>query len=155
PAGDFMWKEKCGDSLTFQAGKVKVGAIAQSPFFNFYSDLLVKLNDAKLTVIPFPYDWRLDFQTNAELLYSLIHSPCIVSDSSSCISPDPSALVDVVVHSQGGLVAQTYLNTILNDHRIHSIIYLATLHAGTPKTYAIVKGWASLEDYFPMSNLPI
>lgn len=112
----------------------------------FYGPLLDSLADFPAT--PFPYDWRLDFRAIAPKLRDLITS----------LAPNPWDRVDIVAHSQGGLIARTYISMIkqvqldptisTSDTRIDTIIYLGTPHKGAAKSYSILHHWQPIEKYY-------
>jgi hypothetical protein len=108
------------------------------PYSDYYSKLLTSLNNAGFSVQPFPYDWRLDYATAALQLKNLIDK----------LAPNPSDRVDVVAHSQGGLVARAYFQTYPQDHRINTIIYLGTPQLGATKSFAILSKWLPLESIY-------
>jgi pimeloyl-ACP methyl ester carboxylesterase len=111
---------------------------------DFYGSLLSSLKD--YSPVTFAYDWRLDFRTPA------IHLRAIIEK----LAPNPWDHVDIVAHSQGGLVTRTYLGMISagtlgqssQDGRIDTVIYLGTPHRGSPKSFAILSGWQDYEKFF-------
>jgi len=122
-------------------------ARATGPFSDFYDGLVDRLRNQGFEPIVFAYDWRRDYETTAHVLRSLILS----------VSSDPTALVDVVAHSQGGLVTRMYGDIFHDDARIHSMVYLGTPHLGSPKAFAIGQAWTNYESYYgtavPLQNL--
>ncbi len=104
---------------------------------NFYGNLISTLQQSNYLHQTFAYDWRLDFTQNAAILRALVEQ----------LAPTPADKVDIVAHSQGGLVVRTYLSLNAGNERIGKIIYLGTPHLGSTKSYAILKGWQAYENY--------
>jgi len=119
---------------------------ADSDFYQKLLDTLTTPGES-FDVIQFPYDWRLDFDTAAEALGAKI----------SELAPNSWDRVDIVAHSQGGLVVETYLaNKLLRgeatDNRIGKIIFLGTPHRGATKAFATLKGWVEYDAFFATIN---
>ncbi|MFH1822767.1 MAG: hypothetical protein ABH830_03630 [Patescibacteria group bacterium] len=78
------------------------------------------------TLFAFPYQWRQSNNYSAVLLKDKITE---VKNICQCDK------VDIVAHSMGGLVARAYIEG--NDYQsdIDQLIFLATPHKGSPKTY--------------------
>src|SRR5207244_2152017 len=96
---------------------------------NYYGDLIKDIESAGRSVWTFPYDWRLDLIFNANRLRQSILQ----------LAPRPDETIDVISHSQGGLVVRTYLQLYAMDTRISKIIYLGTPHLGSTKAFAILR----------------
>jgi pimeloyl-ACP methyl ester carboxylesterase len=103
---------------------------------NFYRDL-VRTLQSDFNTVPFPYDWRLDYETIAVQLRKRIEE-----------NTRNNTTVDIVAHSQGGLVVRTYLARYGADPRLGKVIFLGTPQLGAPKSFAILSGWQSLEHYY-------
>ena len=111
-----------------------------------YGALISTLQLLQFSPSSFAYDWRLDYQLPARHLRALIEK----------LAPNPWDRVDIVAHSQGGLVTRTYLGMVSvgslgqnsQDGRIDTLIYLGTPHRGSPKSFAILSGWQDYEQYF-------
>jgi len=99
-----------------------------------YGDLQSFLESRGYTVYPFPYDWRFDpdRESTLEDFRRLV-------DSIAGEGP-----VDVIAHSQGGLVMRAYARKYADDPRIRTMIYLGTPHLGSPKAYATLKGFSQM-----------
>lgn len=105
------------------------------PIPDYYGELLNTLKN--FTVVPFAYDWRLDYEIIADQLRKRIEE-----------STHGGKTVDIVAHSQGGLVVRTYLAKYWSDPRVEKVIFLGTPQLGAPKSFAILSGWQSLDpDY--------
>jgi pimeloyl-ACP methyl ester carboxylesterase len=105
---------------------------------NFYGDLINSLR-ASFDVRPFPYDWRKDYSEAVEALRMRIEH----------LTKGEAHSVDIIAHSQGGLIAELYLRKYNSDPRVRTVIFLGTPHEGAPKSYAILLGWQAFEDYYP------
>ena len=79
----------------------------------------------------YTYDWRLRDEENALLLSRFIDSVCAFTGSST---------INLVVHSNGGLVAKSCIKDHGNN-RISKLIFLATPHLGAPQmNYVLLTG---------------
>ena len=108
--------------------------------YNSLKDFLVKNN---YTTYIYPYDWRLDLDTEADKFKAYLEG-----SSPNGLALKPLEQIDVVAHSMGGLLVRTYLKKYLNDNRIASVIYLSTPQRGSPMAYAKLIGAASLSEKF-------
>lgn len=156
----------CGLGVTSSGATVGPTALIRSaddPFPelpDYYGDIAAKLGTEypdypAYHVVPFPYDWRLDYGINAIDLISQVKTITTTYDG-----------IDIVAHSQGGLVARTYLGLLpkldpnwQTRYRIGKIIFLGTPQRGAPKAYAILAGIdvPPLTDTidFPNTTIPI
>src|SRR5205823_8423492 len=103
---------------------------------DIYSKLLAAVAD--FPTRPCPYDWRLDYRTIAKELRVTIEQ----------LAPNPWDRVDIVAHSQGGLIIQTYLALNQQDTRLGRIIYIGTPHRGATKAFATLKAWADYSKFY-------
>ncbi|MDP4000688.1 MAG: hypothetical protein Q8P83_00365 [bacterium] len=74
----------------------------------------------------FPYDWRLDLDTNVELLNNKIQE---IQGSFSSIN--------IIAHSMGGLLVKDYIS-IKGDDKIDKLIFVGTPHLGSPKSAKVL-----------------
>jgi hypothetical protein len=79
----------------------------------------------------FPYDWREDISKNANLYLS--------EKISELASSSPTGKVDVIAHSQGGLL----IKRLIFEHpefanKISKLIFLGTPHLGAPKAAKVL-----------------
>ena len=129
---------------------VPAGIFESGEHTNFYGSLLSSLADFSPT--RFAYDWRLDYEVPARQLRKLIEE----------LAPNPWDRVDIVAHSQGGLVTRTYLGMVSTgmlgansqDTRVDTVVYLGTPHRGAPKSFAILSGWQDYENIFRQHFVP-
>jgi len=105
--------------------------ILRSGSTDFYGGLMADISASGRTVWTFPYDWRKDLLINANLLRQRILQ----------LAPQPDETIDIVAHSQGGLVVRTYLRLYTTDTRIRAIIYLGTPQRGFTNSFAALKPW--------------
>ena len=98
---------------------------------------LISTLRADYNVVPFAYDWRLDYEAIADQLRQQIEN----------LTKNGGKL-DIVAHSQGGLIARLYLSKFANDPRVGTVIFLGTPQLGAPKSFAILSGWESFESYY-------
>lgn len=112
------------------------GKLILDPILHTYDQLYKNLQvygDYKdgETLFSFPYDWTLSNTTTAYLLENKINE---VKSICHCDK------VDLVAHSMGGLVARYYIESDLYQNDVDQIIFLATPHLGSPKSYLIWEG---------------
>ena len=74
----------------------------------------------------FPYDWRLDFDKNIELLDKIINK-----------NKKGFHKIDIVAHSMGGLLVKDYINKKGSD-QINKLIFVGTPHLGAPKAAKVL-----------------
>ena len=91
----------------------------------------------------FPYDWRLDLHgdfdnNNPNGLIHLLRNKILE------LAKTPCEQVNIIAHSQGGLLAKAYIQEYKDDHRINSIIFLGPPHLGSPFIYAVLEGYRAL-----------
>jgi len=130
---------------------VPTGILDSGEHTDFYSKLLSSLAASNFSSVTFAYDWRLDYQLPARHLRAQIEK----------LAPNPWDRVDIVAHSQGGLVTRTYLGMIsagllgtsAQDARIDTVIYLATPQRGAPKSFAILSGWQDFGHFLPGGSI--
>ncbi len=102
------------------------------PITGTYNNLMKALEEKGyikgVTLFDFPYNWRADNNDSAHLLAEKIAG---IKLSCQCEG------VDVIGHSQGGLVARAYIqsNYYLND--VANLIQLGTPNAGSVEDYSI------------------
>jgi pimeloyl-ACP methyl ester carboxylesterase len=111
---------------------VDVNPIFERWDYRAYTRLIIFLESQGYTVRTFPYDWRLDLDEAARRLRSVI-------ERTGAGGP-----VDIVAHSQGGLVARSYLLQHPGDERVGTVVYLGTPHFGAPKAYSVLRGFNDL-----------
>jgi hypothetical protein len=99
---------------------------------HFYDDLISELENNGYTenedLFTFPYDWRLNIGTNSELFRDKIFEVKMLTGASK---------VDVIAHSQGGLVFKKYVmdcadNQYCDHNSIDKFVDIATPHLGLP-----------------------
>jgi len=133
---------QCADTLHREHAEgvlVTTDGVLDIAFADFYGDLLDDLQKRFPIVQTFPYDWRLDFRRIALELRILI---------ATRLATQTGDTVDIIAHSQGGLIIRTYLGMFPNDHRIDTVIYLGSPHLGAPKSYAILQGISEIENWY-------
>lgn len=96
------------------------------PVFHYFDRLVENLElqgyTENVDLFVFPYDWRLDIQTNSERLNSRIQE---------ILSQTGGDKVDIVAHSMGGLLTKQYAL----DHgseSVDTVIFVGTPHLGSP-----------------------
>jgi hypothetical protein len=80
------------------------------------------------TLFTFPYDWRLSMGTNAALLRARIQQVLALTHAPS---------VDILAHSQGGLVTSAYLRQY-NGDGVHRVVTAGTPYVGAAKFLTIL-----------------
>lgn len=105
------------------------------PILNTYDNLWEALKlagyEEGVNLFAFPYNWRLANVYSASELKSKIDE---VKEICQCDK------VDVVAHSMGGLVARAYIEMGNYENDIDQLIFLATPHRGSPKSYLTWEG---------------
>lgn len=129
---------RCDDGNQFTSAGVALSpdTLLTQAFINKYGLLEDSLTD--YNVVPFPYDWRLHYSLPANQLRTVIAE--LTQDT-------PQDTVDIIAHSQGGLI----FRTLMAEHPpqpVRTVIYLGTPHSGAVKSYAILRGWSSFEHYY-------
>jgi pimeloyl-ACP methyl ester carboxylesterase len=97
----------------------------------YYRPLLDRLrqagyNETNGTLSVFFYDWRKPIQSHGETLNQFIEQ---------VKTKTGSPFVDVIAHSQGGLVTRSYIQNVQNTHNIRVFVAVGTPNQGSPKTY--------------------
>lgn len=105
---------------------------------NMYQPLLSALQTEGYQPIPFYYDWRKTVTAIVPVLRSFIHAQ----------SP-PGQTVDMVGHSQGGLVGRAYLESEQTTSRLEKIMTVGSPHRGMPFAYPLWSAGALWTDYLP------
>ena len=114
--------------------------IRKEPFADYTDGLITELENQGYieneTLFTFPYDWRYGVsgeypsgKTNADLLQEKIQE---------IIAQTGSEKVDVVAHSQGGLVVKKYVVDHLTDHHIGKAIFVGVPNTGAPKAIKVL-----------------
>ena len=105
------------------------------PIFNTYDNLWSALKSAGyeegVNLFALPYDWNNSNVDTARFLKDKIDE---VRDICDCDK------VDIVAHSMGGLVARAYVEMGYYENDIDQLIFLATPHYGSPKSYLMWEG---------------
>ncbi|MEI6288390.1 MAG: hypothetical protein WCP18_02270, partial [bacterium] len=105
------------------------------PILNTYDNLWQALKNAGYeegkNLFSLPYNWRLSNVITAGLLKTKIQE---IKNICNCDK------VDLVAHSMGGIVARTYIEGDGYNNDVDKLIFLATPHLGSTKTYLM---WAS------------
>jgi hypothetical protein len=117
------------------AGRWKLDPIGRT-----YDNLMKKLEDEGyvkgVTLFDFPYNWRQDNNQSAQ---ELLEKIAAIKQICMCGS------VDVVGHSQGGLVARAYIEGSHYGNDVENMIELGTPNAGSVETYSIWEGGVSVD----------
>lgn len=114
---------------------IETGEVISNPnrAYNYSERLIAELQSKSFSPALFPYDWRKSIESIAQDLKSKIDS----------LAPTGSGKkIDVVAHSQGGLVIK-YLLYTQPEYRakIGKLIFVGTPHLGAPKaTKALLYG---------------
>lgn len=147
--------DSVGEPIPWNGYRLKVGTIMHKLNETFPSSLTywksldpIDFYEAfKLTIerlgIPFwefPYDWRLDMADNEERLKDFIRQKLVTLNG----SPDPSVWtikqVDIVGHSQGGILARNVVGgSDSTAARIRNAIYVGAPQYGLAKSYAALR----------------
>jgi len=104
-----------------------------------FSEPLVNALAAGREVLPFPYDWRLDYRQNAARLSEFLEREC--ANGTHC---------DLVAINEGGLLARAFLADYRGDwRRLHGdrggrVVMLGTAHHGTFQAVLTLLGEDSL-----------
>jgi hypothetical protein len=111
-----------------------------------YSKLLASLaND--YYVKPFPWDWRLDENRVATTAADQSGNVSSLSAVITSVRKAGYDGVDIVAHSQGGLIVREYLQSS-NDAALGTVIFLGTPHKGATQSFGILAGWEKIIDAF-------
>ncbi|MFA6526553.1 MAG: hypothetical protein WCT26_04045 [Candidatus Buchananbacteria bacterium] len=111
------------------------------PVLHTYDDLWYALIAAGFksgeTLFDFPYEWRKSNVITAQLLKAKIvatKAACVPSETIDC------SKVDLIAHSMGGIVARQYIASADYGNDVDQLIFIATPHKGSPKTYLMWEG---------------
>lgn len=117
------------------------------PISHTYDDLVASLEKngfvKDVSLFDFPYDWRINNETNARYLQARVEG---------IVSQTKVSKVDVVAHSIGGLIARAYVEEIDGaqyQDTINKLITLATPNGGSPAAYL---KWEASEGFFALSD---
>ena len=116
------------------------GVIKSKPFFNYTENLINEFENQGYTenenLFTFPYDWRYgvsgkyeDGKTNTDLLAKKIQD---------IITQTGSDKVDVVAHSQGGLIVKKYVADNTLSHRVGKAVFVGVPNTGTPEAVKVL-----------------
>ncbi len=105
----------------------------------YYLPLINQLNAAGFSetngyFLVFHYDWRKPAETNAKLLAKHILFLRQLTDSTA---------VDIIAHSQGGLVTREYIQSDAFVSDVRNVFLAGTPNQGSPKTYYYWEGGAT------------
>ena len=107
-----------------------VGKWELDPILHTYDNLWEALQNAGYVVgqdlFALPYNWRLSNTYTATLLKEKIAE---VKEICQCDK------VDIIGHSMGGLVARAYIQLLDYENDVDQLIFLATPHLGSTKSY--------------------
>lgn len=96
------------------------------------------------TLFVFAYDWRK----------SNIEAAAALKEYVRCIQRFyPSAEVDIVAHSQGGLVARRYILDHPADHHVNKLVTIASPWLGAPKAINVLETGRFLDPSSVVKNL--
>lgn len=113
-----------------------------------FSEPLVNALAASREVLPFPYDWRLDYRENAARLAEFLEREC--AKGTHC---------DLVAINEGGLLARAFLADYRGDwRRLHGerggrVVLLGTANHGTFQSVLMLLGEHSLVKALGMLDL--
>jgi pimeloyl-ACP methyl ester carboxylesterase len=118
------------DGLGNSINNIEVGDIIRSKTgIEIWNNLITDFENAGYEenedLFIFPYDWRLNNSTTAELLGDEIQS---------ILQSTEAEKVDLVMHSNGGLVTKQYINENGED-KIDQLIFMGTPHYGATKSF--------------------
>ncbi len=110
------------------------------PILHTYDNLYNTLKQAgympDMDLYTFAYDWSVSNALTAWDLKNRINEIKTANNVS---------LVDLVVHSMGGLVARQYIESDYYDNDVDQVIFLGTPHIGATKTYLKWEGAAGFD----------
>ena len=134
---DDLYLDSSGNSLhTVQIGSLIAGMNFPSPFQSQNIDVFESLfNELEAsgyvngqTYFLFPYDWRLDLENSAQKLKSEIDS---------IESQTGFHKIDIIGHSMGGVLAESYISEF-GSQDIDKLIFIGTPHLGAPKAAKVL-----------------
>jgi pimeloyl-ACP methyl ester carboxylesterase len=125
---NFIYDNLKLDENGVSVNSILAGDIVKRIGYDFYNidifhDLIDKLERANYSYFFFPYDWRIDIDNIKSRLNYKINS---VKQETGFKK------VDIIIHSMGGLVVQSYLKEY-GSNDIDKIIFVGTPHLGAPK----------------------
>ncbi|MFA4872506.1 MAG: hypothetical protein WC659_01050 [Patescibacteria group bacterium] len=111
------------------------------PILHVYDNLLASLTDiyGSERVYSFPYNWREDNAVSGHLLKQKIKE---VKQAAGAIR------VDLVVHSMGGLVARSYIESDEYAGDVDQLIMMGTPNKGSPKVYSFWEAFEGFEEIY-------
>lgn len=123
------------------------------PLTGRYNNLLGELRLAgyedDITLFTFPYDWRQHTASSASELGEAIGEFLSAAEASGQDYVVSSSL-DIVAHSQGGLVSRAYIQGDSYADDVHRLFTLGTPHRGTPQAYVDAEGLEFIDEGFPL-----
>jgi hypothetical protein len=144
PTDDFMDLLAFNEDLTPVDSILSIGqVIKQEPFFNYTEGLIQEFASQGYveneTLFLFPYDWRYgvsgkyaDGKTNVDLLAQKIQD---------ILQQTGADKIDVVAHSNGGLLVKKYVIDNPVNHKINKAVFVGVPNTGAPKAIkALVQG---------------
>lgn len=93
------------------------------------------LRDSGVNLFPYAYDWRKSAEHNAAGLLRRINRVLALRR----FRDRGITSVDILAHSQGGLVTSALLNHPDVGNRVHRVASLGTPYLGTPKSLSVLK----------------
>jgi pimeloyl-ACP methyl ester carboxylesterase len=128
-AGVFIWG---GSTDSFHFYDITAENASQSGYTIVHSDDTPGLEACaaiRRCFVPVGYDWRQSSQSNATHVLGIIDNVLAVTGSDR---------VDILAHSQGGLVANAIVHDPRSIGKIYRIVTLGTPFLGAPKVLGIV-----------------
>ena len=93
----------------------------------FVSEMLSRGYSTSTNLFLFPYDWRADISNNADV--------ALKNKIEAIVAQTGTAKIDLVAHSQGGLLLKKFLlDHPEYDSKIRKIVFLGTPNLGSPKS---------------------
>ncbi|HEU5114923.1 MAG TPA: hypothetical protein VFT82_04125 [Candidatus Paceibacterota bacterium] len=113
----------------------KDGKWVIDPILHVYDGLLSALRkngySASTSLFVLPYDWKKSVEETSNLFKNTINE---AKAACGCAS------VDVIAHSMGGLVAESYAKSPEYENDIRKLVFLGTPHLGAPEAYLMTEG---------------
>lgn len=82
----------------------------------------------------FPYDWRRDLDDTAVKADPALKNPSLKQTIDKILSDTGASKIDIVAHSQGGLVVKRLLYDLpAYQSKINKLVFVGTPHLGAPK----------------------
>ena len=134
----------------FGSWKNEFGQWVIDPFTSRYDNLLEELRVAgyedNISLFTYPYNWMEDIDiTGKKNLGKKIDEYLSLASNSGRNYIDLSS-VDIVSHSQGGLVSRAYIEGTEYDGDVNKLITLGTPHRGVPQAYKQAEGLQISDD---------